>query len=171
MSEQFGFWTVNGSSTFGVMPGDIINGVSEPIPIKLQVGNRYWGVTHIETKHRHWLEINNHTAASMVYRKLSDAGAVYTTEEDDKSKVNLTLNPSAILILRYIPQQKFLTVVSIYNRRDAIDGTFLGRYLGSGAFGRGQVPTPTFEPPVVMTPKAILEPASIVVTYKKTRTL
>lgn len=144
MNEQYGFWTVDGSTNFGTMPGGVFEGINEPLPIKLQVGNASWGAIHIDKKHGHWLVKNKQTAAGMLYRKLSDGGSVYSTEEADKSKVNLALMPSALLILRYIPKQKFLTVVSIYEKRGGLDGGFLGRYVGSGVYGCGPVPVPVF---------------------------
>lgn len=131
MSKELQFWTVNGSEIFGVMPSGIIPSVLEPLPIKLQHGNAYWGAAHIEKRHGRWLMENKHSAASMVHFKLSQSGTVFTAEEDDKSKIRLALNPAALLVLKHIPSQKFLSVTSLYFKNSIPDGTQLGRYIGS----------------------------------------
>ncbi|NDI85124.1 hypothetical protein [Undibacterium crateris] len=146
MSDILGFWTVNGSTTFGVMPGNIIPGVVAPLPIKLQQGNAYWGAEHIQKRHGQWLINNNHTVASMVYFKLSQSGTVYSAEEHDKSKIRLNLNPAALLVLKYISNGQFLSITSLYLKNSVPDGTQLGRYIGGGNPRAPRV-TPVFAPP------------------------
>jgi hypothetical protein len=145
--EQYGFWTVDGSTDFGIMPAGIIPGVSGPVPIKFQSGNRKWGAMHIQERHGTWLQKYTHTPASMVHAKLAQSGSVFTTEEADKTKVSLTLSPSALLILRYIPQFQFLTVVSVYAKAGKLDGTYLGRYKGPPGPVAALRPVPVFAPP------------------------
>lgn len=167
------------------MPGGILPGIADPLPIKLQVGTSRWGATHIQQKHGAWLIANNHSAASMVHLKLSQSGTVYTAEEEDKSKIRLTLIPSAILILKYIPNENFLSITSVYFKNSAPDGDELGRYKGNTrARAAGPLIPPVFAPPAATAPvvQPAAQPGNIVATlstaasngpmivYKKKRT-
>lgn len=120
----------------------------------------------------------------MVHLKLSQSGTVYSAEATDKSKIMLTLHPSAILILKYIPNQQFLSVTSIYLKGGDVDGDELGRYYGkSRPRADGPRVLPVFAPPgvaptvvqVAMPPGNVVAtlnaPASNgpVIVYKKRR--
>lgn len=159
MSDELGFWTVNGSTIFGMMPGGILPGVPDPMPIKLQQGNAYWGAAHIEKRHGQWLMDNKHIAASMVHMKLGQSGTVFSAEEHDKSKIRLTLNPAALLVLKYIPNQNFFSVTSLYLKNSMPDGTPLGRYIGSGNPRAPRV-VPVFSAPVVVPAMQAVAPAA-----------
>lgn len=128
MYEQYGFWTVDGSIDFGHMPGGIIPGIADALPIRLQHGNNVWGVHHINARHGGWLTRNNHTAASMVHLKLQQSGKVFATEAEDKTKVSMTVHPSALLVLKYVPRYECLTVVTVYGQQGRLDGELLGHY-------------------------------------------
>lgn len=166
MSKLYGFWTVNGSTTFGTMPGGILPGIAEPVPIVLQVGNNKWGATHIDFRHSSWLAKNSQTAASMVYKKLGQSGTVFTTEAADKTKVNLTITPAALLVLQYIPKFQYLTVTTIFFKDDKLDGTYLGRYVSGQPYVIGPQPVLVFAPPVPVVQAIAVEPA---IQYKKKR--
>jgi len=143
VAEDLTFWTVNGSTTFGVMPGGLLPGIDDPLPIKLQQGDGRWGAIHIQKRHSNWLLLNKHSAASMVHMKLQQHGTVYSAEEEDKSKILLTLTPSALLILKHIPAENFLGVTSVYFKDSEVDGLRLGRYKGTS---RARAAGPTSQP-------------------------
>ncbi|MRT30447.1 hypothetical protein [Herbaspirillum sp. CAH-3] len=153
MYDQYGFWTVDGSTDFGLMPAGIFSGVDKPLPIRLQHGNKKWGVEHIEQRHGAWLLKQEHTPASMVHLKLQQSGSVYSTEAEDKTKINMMLNPSALLVLRYIPTQEYLTVVTIYLKQDKIDGTYLGKYRPAPGVAARLRPVPVYSPPPIALPQ------------------
>ena len=128
MYEQYGFWTVDGLTDFGHMPGGIIPGIDSSVPIRLQHGNNAFGAAHIELRHRTWLQKNGHSAASMVHFKLQQSGKIFSTESYDKTKVSMTISPSALLVLQYVPKFRFLTVVTVFAKTGPLDGELLGNY-------------------------------------------
>ncbi|MFM0179086.1 MULTISPECIES: hypothetical protein [Paraburkholderia] len=162
---EFEFWTVNGSTDFAFMPPGLVSmAPSTSVPIRLQHGTGEWGEVHINRNHGSWLMQQGTTAAEMVHKKLSQPGSIFTTEEESKLKVNITLSPTALLVLRFIPwQQPFFTVVTVYFKSAGrLDGQYLGTYPGTGG---PQTPGQA----VVFTPPAT--PSHPQVTYRKRRIL
>lgn len=160
---EFGFWTVNGSIDFAFMPPGLVSmASSESVPIRLQVGTKEWGERHIREGHGNWLVQQGTSAAQMVHLKLSQPGSIYATEETSKLKVNITLSPTALLVLRFIPQpQPFFTVVTVYVKSSGkLDGAYLGAYPGNVP-AQSNVKAPVFAPPA--------EPVDTKVTYRKRR--
>ena len=174
------------------MPGGLLPGIEDPLPIVLQQGDGRWGAIHIQQRHGRWLVLNKHSAASMVYLKLQQSGTVYSAEQDNKSKILLTLSPSALLILKHIPAENFLGVTSVYFKDSESDGLRLGRYKGnSPARAAGTVSQPLFalsttlcpvaQPPVTLNltpqPTGTVTTSSTaasngpVITYKKKKRL
>lgn len=125
------------------MPGGVLPGLPDPLPIKLQEGNAYWGAVHIEKRHGHWLANNKHSVASMVHFKLSQSGTVYSAEQADKSTIRLNVSPAGIIVLKHISNGEFLSVTSLYFKKTVPDGEALGRYYGQA---RGRLPRPGPEP-------------------------
>lgn len=166
------------------MPGGVLPGIADPLPIKLQQGDSRWGAIHIQQRHGRWLVQNKHNAASMVHLKLQQSGTVFPTEETDKSKIVLALHPSALLILTYIPNEHFLSVTSVYFKNNSSDGDPLGRYKGNARPRTAGIVQPIFAPPIVPLPAAQLAAQSNgvvatlntvasngpAITYKKKRT-
>lgn len=162
---EFGFWTVNGTIDFAFMPADLIPvGVEGPIPIRLQSGTGEWGERHIRQEHGGWLLQQHTSAAEIVHRKLTQPGGVYVTEHASKFKVNISLAPAALLVLRFISSKNpFFTVVTVYFKDSGrIDGDYLGVYPGSTSSLPSSSP-PKFSPP--------LAAMSATVRYRKRRTL
>jgi hypothetical protein len=127
------FWTVNGSRSFGVFPPMILPGISVELPICLQRGTVEWGSTHVERKHGHWLRKHNVNVGEMLWKKAQQVGAVYTTEDDDKTKISLTFFPTALLLLRLVEGvAPYLRVVTLYEHpKEALDGKQIGRFVGT----------------------------------------
>lgn len=95
----------------------------------------------------------------MVYLKLTQTGIVYAAGDTNKSKIRLTLAPAVLLILKYIPSEHFLSVTSLYLKKDMPDGDELGRYYGSQR-GRAQGPRPV---PVFAAPNAAIAPLQAII--------
>jgi len=122
------FYLADEQMDFGVMPAGICAQIE--LPIRLQRGDTSWGAEHIERKHKPWLVKSNLNAQQMVWTKLQQSGPVYSTEENDKSKIIMRMPPAAFVILRLIntKPEPFLTVVSVYFREGGADGTKMGFY-------------------------------------------
>lgn len=125
---KYDFYSVNDTIDFAYMP--IIEGITDKtIPIRLQRGDSSFGSTHIDYKHKAWLQKNKTTAPEMVWIKLQQSGFIYTTEEDDKLKVVMRMPPAALVVLRFIEaREPFFSIVSVYFREGQLDGTKLGIY-------------------------------------------
>lgn len=154
----------------GFFPGGIISSIPEEIPIRLQRGDNSWGGIHIATKHGHWLDKQKLDVHEMVWLKLRQPGAIYTTESDGKIKISLRIHPSALLILRLIRGDTdiFMTVVSVYFHSSAPDGTQLALYRPLESLPPGELKPPI---PLYVLPTPPAPPANPVVIYKKKRTI
>lgn len=125
------FWTLNGSRTFGIFPGGILDKAPNDTPIYLQRGNRATGATHIQHTHGAWLKKLAMSVPEVVWRKCQQPGQIFNTEEANKLKVLIYLAPSALLVARYVNADKpFFTVVTVYFHEGALDGIRLGRFPG-----------------------------------------
>lgn len=151
MADKDDFWTLNGQTTFGTMPG-IVVGSEAPIPICLQRGiDTKWGADHIWKRHGHFAQRHavgaplGHEVPWLVWKKLQQSGAIYTAEEAGKLKVSLPIHPNALLVMRlnYAPQMYF-SITTLYTREGGLDGTKVGRYAGVKWLSRTP---PTFDLP------------------------
>lgn len=139
------FWTVNGSRTFGIMPGRLIESKTD-LPICLQRGTPIWGSVHIERKHRVWLRMHrkgDDAVPWLIWQKCQQSGTVWTTESSSKYKVMMQLRPSALLVFGVETPSTgtdYLKVITLYPRDGSLDGTIVGRYVGQKWRG----PNPTF---------------------------
>jgi hypothetical protein len=162
MGSLHDFYVSPHGTDIGVFPGGLIEWITTDTPIRLQRGDSKWGARHIAIKHGHWLKKEKLEVSEMVWRKLSQPGSVYVSEDDGKLKISLRIHPSALMILRYIktPTDRFFTVVSVYAHPNALDGTHVGVYRPPSNVSQ--------IPPVFTLP---LPPPLPQVTYKKRRTL
>lgn len=169
MTLKYQFWTVNGSTAFGVMPGGEIGSATD-LEIRLQRGTPTWGWRHIDQKRRKWaLEKSNRhpfPVPWVVWKKCQQPGAIWTTEEAGKIKLAMQLAPNALMVLRLHDDDiPFLTVVSIYTHDGSLDGERIGRYPGTRWAGGN----PTFYLPEANPLPAKTE--TPVVSYKARRNL
>ena len=133
-NHHFDFWMVNGQTHWARLPPNTIQGFSCELPICLQTGTASWGKTHIERKHKHWLETQSKNACELLYEKLGQPGHFFSSEESSKVKLVMRLAPDALLILRHVENKTlgdFLTVTTMYQVPRHIDGSGIGRYLSN----------------------------------------
>ena len=67
--------------------------------------------------------------------KLAHAGVVHCCEERSKLKINLTIQPSALIVLTLIEpsdekKKPFFSVTTMYPHNRRLDGDKVGRYPG-----------------------------------------
>jgi hypothetical protein len=143
-SSPYDFWTVNGSRSFGIFPANTIPEIPYDLPICLQRGNASWGSTHVERKHGHWLSKHKMNVGQMVWSKCQQIGSVYTTEDADKSKVSLAIFPAALLLLRFVTgDSPYFRIVTIYEHpKESLDGTIVGRFVGTKRDGPASIIAP-----------------------------
>lgn len=127
----YDFWLLDGQPDFATIPGGVFDGLDQDMPIRLQNGDRWFGMTHIQQRHNHWVQKQEPTgcAATLLHRKLSQSGKMHT-ESSNKYLIAMRLAPEAVVILKHIPARGFLSVVTMYFRQGPIDGPEVGRYLG-----------------------------------------
>lgn len=137
-SGEYDFWLIDGSSDFAVIPANIIPEITESTPIRLQNGHAGFGALHIKKRHGHWVLKNEPSGcvATITHRKLSQVGTLYSTEEKGKLSIAMRMAPQAFMVLRH--EKTFFTVVTLYFKQSAIDGSKIGRYLG-GEWARNPV--------------------------------
>lgn len=125
-------WLVDSSPDFSILPANTVPGIHYDRPIWLKVGNQAYGVTHIGNRHSHWVKLHKMPIPDLVYLKLGHHGQIYCTEVESKLKINLSLHPSALIILDYIPHAKtpHFSVTTMYNHKGYLDGDRIGRYKG-----------------------------------------
>lgn len=124
-------WLVDGSQNFGFFPGGVISGLEEPLPIRLTVGTPAYGETHIRIRHGHWVSLQKMTVPELIYYKLGHTGQIYNTEHEQKIKVSMRLNPSALLVLELVERGAMhFSVTSLYAHPPGLDGKPIGRYPG-----------------------------------------
>ncbi|MCP4702650.1 MAG: hypothetical protein GY862_38185 [Gammaproteobacteria bacterium] len=124
-------WLVNDSIDWAVIPSGTIDGFCQDMPVRLQIGDPSWGQRHIENKHGHWLRKLGKSVAEVLYIKLGQPGQIYSTEQGNKIKIIMRINPDSLLILRHAHQKNtnFFTVTSLYKYNGHLDGENIGRYL------------------------------------------
>jgi len=128
--DPYDFYAAADGLDIGIFPGGLVPDIPADLPIRLQRGNGQWGALHIATKHGHWLKKQGLDVHEMVWHKLRQRGAIYTTEENGKLKISLRISPAALVVLRLISSgaEVFMTVVSVYFHPKALDGTKLAEY-------------------------------------------
>lgn len=175
--NKYDFYSSTDGIDIGVFPGGTISSIPDPLPIRLQRGDRTWGGLHIATKHGHWLKKQQLDVHEMVWLKLRQQGAVYTTEENGKLKISLRIHPAALLILRLIDtgSEIFLTVVSVYFHPQSLDGDKLCDYRPTQYLPGGdrKLVYPAFSLPSSVPPELApanpSPPPAPTVKYKKKR--
>jgi len=142
-SGEHDFWLIDGNTDFAVIPANIIPGIDEATPIRLQNGHAAYGANHIIKRHGHWVTKNEPSGciATITHRKLSQVGTLYSTEEKGKTSIAMKMTPQAFMVLRH--EKTFFTVVTLYFKQGAIDGSKIGRYLG-GEWARNPIKAKPF---------------------------
>ena len=117
--------------SFSKIPANTLPSITVDMPIRLQVGNGYFGSTHITARHGKWLQRYqpDGCVATFIHKKLSTSGKILLLEEQDKIGLALRLNPDSALILKNIGD--FFSVTTIYYKRSGLQGNEIGRYTGS----------------------------------------
>lgn len=157
-TAKYDFWMADGSADFGVIVGGVKGITDLDAPIRLQRGDLTFGAIHIETKHGHWVKTQlKTTAPALVWQKCRQSGSIYSTEEAEKGKVWMPLSPAALMLLGYVPNKNFWTVVSLYFHEGKLDGEKIGHYSDSMAapaaapeFSIKELPKP---PTITVKPK------------------
>lgn len=128
---MYDFWLLDGQPDFATIPSGVFDGLERDMPIRLQNGDQRFGMTHIRQRHNHWVLRQEPTgcAATLLHRKLSQSGKMHA-ERGSKYLIAMRLAPEAVVILKPIHAQGFLSVVTMYFRQGPIDGAEVGRYLG-----------------------------------------
>lgn len=128
---RYDFWLLDGQPDFAVIPGGTFGGLARDLPIRLQNGNKGFGMEHIRQRHNHWVQRHEPSgcAATLLHRKLSQSGKMHVAD-GSKYLMAMRLAPEAVVVLKHIPAQGFLTVVTMYFRQGPIEGHVVGRYLG-----------------------------------------
>jgi len=132
-SQKNDLWLVNNSPNFAIFPANLIPSIEADTPIWLKVGSKQFGEIHIREKHSHWIKKLNKTVPELVYFKLGQTGNIHCTDIDSRLKINLSIAPSALLVLDYMGNARtpHFSVTTIYQHSGSIDGDNIGRYLGS----------------------------------------
>lgn len=130
--QENDFWLVDGQQEFAKFPANVIEGITDPLPIFLKVGNSKFGAKHIAERHAHWVKRHASSVQELVYLKLGQPGAIYSSEQDSKLKICLRLNPDSLLVLNLFDRVEMphFSVTSIYAMPSAIDGMRLGKFPG-----------------------------------------
>ncbi len=138
-SGKYDLWIIDHGShechDFGILPANTIKQLESDVPIRLNVGNKYFGQVHIERKHGHWVKKHNLTVPELVYYKLGQPGKIFCTEKDSKIKLSLSIQPSALLVLELIElnsNDPHLSITTLYELNSYLDGRPIGRYKGRG---------------------------------------
>jgi hypothetical protein len=138
--KWYDFWLVNGQTNFAVIPPNIIPAdniegfdSSCAVPIRLQNGKKpSFGYEHILFKHGNWAKKLASSIPELIYIKLGQSGDIYLTEHKKKVKILLRVSPSALMVLNYIENGHFFSVITLYDQRNSqLDGDKIGRYLGN----------------------------------------
>lgn len=133
MSEGKGkerFWLINGGLDFAVIPAGTLPGFEGAVPIRLPVGDNKFGAEHILRKHYHWVmkAQPNGCIATLVHRKLSQPGKIFTTDSTEKLALVMRVAPDAFMVLRKVPE--YLSITTLYVRPRETEGVELARYTG-----------------------------------------
>ena len=132
------FWLIDGSEDFAIIPGNTISGISHDMPIKLSVGNQFFGERHISIRHNLWVkksmnhknEYDKRLVPALLHKKLNQAGVIYEAEKK-KLVILLRLSPNTTLILKNRGQ--YLSVTTFYYKENSPDELWVekGDYLSS----------------------------------------
>jgi hypothetical protein len=135
------FWLINGHPDFSIIPAGVLADFPADTPIRLPAGDKKYGAIHIGDKHGHWVKKHqpNGCVATLVHRKLSQPGKIFTTESSDKLSLMMRLAPEAFMVLKVM--DGFFSVTTLYLKNRSIDDQELGRYSGEWAVSR-QKPVP-----------------------------
>ena len=127
----FDYVLLNNQRNWAVIPAGTFQGFDEELPIRLQVGNKFFGREHIIYRHSRWLAKHQKTVEEMLHTKLNHSGTVYTTDKEAKIKINMRISPDALVVLAHIKTKhdSFFSVISLYYKNEYIDGEDIGRYL------------------------------------------
>jgi hypothetical protein len=116
------------SANFGVIAGGVKGITDQSAPIRLQRGDLTFGACHIDDRHGHWVRKMKCNTPELVWRKCRQPGSIYSTEESEKGKIWMPIQPAALMVLRYVAAMNFWTVVSLYFHEGRLDGEKLGEY-------------------------------------------
>lgn len=155
-------WLANGCADFGFIVGGTLERVEDDAPIRLFHGDAGYGAHHIRARHGHWVKRWNMDVPALVWLKCQQRGKIYTApDEPRKLMLSLMLSPTSLLVLRYIREAHFFTVVTLYHRSQQIDGDLVGVYAPNAST---QTPiftlNPYTPPEVVVKRKRGLQPGA-----------
>ncbi len=153
-SGQHDYWAVDNQIDWAYIRAPLAQRLKIPenTPIRLHVGNeRTFGANHIYKKHRRkeiqdllrkkyasadYIHICNVQAyaPAFLWLKLNSSGTAYTTEDDNKTKIYLSLTPSSLLVLTLHDSDReiYYSVTTLYmmSSNRGVDGQRIGRYRG-----------------------------------------
>jgi hypothetical protein len=123
------FWLIDNHTDFAIIPAGTV-GFEKDMPIRLPMGNTKYGAVHILKRHGHWVRIHqkNECVATLVHRKLSQTGRIFTAESSDKLTLMMRVAPEAFMVLKVM--NGFLSITTLYLRPRQNEGVELARYLG-----------------------------------------
>lgn len=130
LDPQSKFWLLNGHADFAKIPAGVIGQYPDGVPIRLPAGDKKYGAIHILQGHGHWVRRHqpNGCVATLLHRKLSQPGRIFTAESDNKMTIAMRMAPDAFLVLKLMAD--FMSVTTLYLRQRTLEGTEVGRYLG-----------------------------------------
>lgn len=130
-------WLVDSSPDFSVIKAGAIKTIAVDTPIWLKVGNKSYGSVHIAERHGHWIKQHSTiqeidvAVAELVYKKLGQTGNMFSSYNQGRIQINLSITPEAFVVLDYLDHiVPHFSVTTMYYRNGRIDGDRLGRYLG-----------------------------------------
>lgn len=130
-TEKFDYWLIDGNKVFSTIPANTLPSIAVDMPICLQVGNGYFGSTHITARHGRWLQRHqpDGCVATFIHKKLSSSGKIILLEEKNKIGLALRVTPDSTIILTKVDD--FFSVTTVYYKRSPLEGSELAtRYTG-----------------------------------------
>lgn len=129
-TEFENFWLIDGQPNFAVIPAGTLDRFATDMPIRLPDGNSKYGAVHILKGHGHWIfkQQKHHCVATLVHRKLSQPGRIYTAETPDKLTLMMRLAPEAFMVLRVMSD--CLSITTLYLKQRPAEGVEIAKYLG-----------------------------------------
>ena len=124
------FWLIDNHTDFAVIPAGTLVGFAGDMPIRLPMGDTKYGAVHILKRHGHWVKKQQQDGcvATLVHRKLSQTGRIFTAESPDKLTLMMRVGPEAFMVLKVMTG--FLSITTLYLRPRQTEGVELARYLG-----------------------------------------
>lgn len=131
--DRYDYWLLNGSKTFSTIPANTINGIDFDMPIRLQIGDSFFGTKHIIARHGKWVQQQqpNGCVATLLHKKLNTSGPIHLLD-DNKIAIALRVAPDATIFLKMVDD--FFSVTTMYYKRNLeipVDNTRKIRYMGS----------------------------------------